>query len=89
MNNATAYRIHCADDDPLDSLLDPSRQDGWVASDESIETQPEGISCCASIAALMEYARMYSMSALPGSLLVELTGMWSADTDRELRRRST
>lgn len=79
---ATAYRIHCADE-PLESLLDPRRPDGWVASDESYETQPLGVSCCSSILDLMRYARAYNMSALPGSMLVELEGEWSHESDRD------
>lgn len=79
---ATAYRIHNADES-LETLLDPTRPDGWMASDESLKSQPHGISCCASIDDLMAYARMYSMSALPGARLVELTGEWSYDQDRD------
>lgn len=79
---AIAYRIHCADE-PLENLLSPSRPDGWVASDESLETQPLGVSCCASIKDLMRYARHYSMSDLPGSLLVELEGDLSPEQDRD------
>lgn len=69
---ATAYRIHVIGE-PLETLLDPRREDGWVASDEEYDSQPEGISCCATIGDLMRYARYYSMSAIP-SVLVELTG---------------
>jgi len=77
----TAYRIHDASE-PLETLLDSSRADGWVASDEDYESQPRGISCCRTIGDLMRYARMYSMSAIP-SLLVELTGEYSDDDDRD------
>lgn len=80
--DAIGYRIH-APGEPLETLLDPRRPDGWVASDESYEAQPLGVSCCASIADLMAYARHYSMSALPGSLLVELRGKWSPESDRD------
>lgn len=79
---ATAYRIHSALES-LESLLDPRRPDGWVAGDEDYETQPLGVSCCASIAELMAYIREYSMTAEPGSLLVELTGTWSPERDRD------
>lgn len=78
---ATAYRIHCKSES-LETLLDPTREDGWVASDEDYETQPRGISCCATIGDLMRYARLYSMSDVP-AYLVELTGEWSSDDDRD------
>ena len=69
---ARAYRIHLATES-LETLLDPSRPDGWVASDESYDSQPEGVSCCPTLAALAHYVRHYGMSDLP-SVLVELTG---------------
>src|SRR5690606_8291864 len=34
----TFYRIHRADESP-ETVLDPTRPDGWVASDEGYETQ--------------------------------------------------
>ena len=83
---ATAFRIHDADE-PLANLLDPYRPDGWVASDESRETQPEGVSCCETIEDLMRYVRAYGMSEQPGSLLVELTGDFCGrDRDQWARR---
>lgn len=70
---ATAYRIHDARE-PLETLLDPTRPDGWVASDESYEAQPLGISCCQTLGDLARYARHYSMASGYESLLVELEG---------------
>lgn len=78
---ATAYRIHSADE-PLETLLNPRRPDGWVASDEDYDSQPLGVSCCRTIGDLMRYARKYSMRDGP-SLLVELTGEWSGESDRD------
>ena len=77
-----AYRIQDAAE-PLAHLLDVHRRDGWVASDEDYETQPLGVSCCRTIGDLMRYVREYEMSALPGALLVELTGeVIGRDRDR-------
>ena len=78
---ATAYRIH-RKNEPLASVLDPRRPDGWTCDDESYATQPLGVSCCRDIGELMRYARKYSMADGP-SLLVELTGEWSGDADRD------
>lgn len=78
---AIGYRIHDINE-PLKNLLDSRRPDGWVASDESYESQPLGVSCCASIRDLMMYARHYSMSDIP-SLLVELEGDLSPEQDRD------
>lgn len=69
---ATAYRIHDASE-PLETLLDSSRPDGWVASDESYDAQPVGVSCCRTLGDLARYARAYGMSDTP-SVLLELTG---------------
>ena len=76
------YRIHSAAES-LETLLDASRKDGWVASDETAETPPHGISCCGSLDDLREYVRYYSMSVRPGDRLVELTGRKSHDEDRD------
>lgn len=76
-----AYRIHDAAE-PLETLLDPTRPDGWVASDESADTQPLGISCCTSLGDLARYAVYYSMASSRPSLLVELHGEISGD-DRD------
>jgi hypothetical protein len=76
------YRIHRASES-LDTLLDSSRKDGWCADDESAETQPVGISCCADLDALRSYVREYSMSVRPGDLLVRVVGSLSYDSDRD------
>jgi hypothetical protein len=55
----THYRIQSAAE-PVTALLDPSRTDGWVASDESAETEPDGVSCCDSIADLAAWVRYYA-----------------------------
>ena len=79
---ARAYRIQDVAE-PLVNLLDVHRPDRWVASDEEYETQPLGVSCCRTISDLMAYVREYGMSALPGALLVELTGeIIGRDRDR-------
>lgn len=67
------YRVHEADE-PLDTLLDPTRPDGWVASDESYEIQPHGISACGSIPRLAAYTVMFSMNIRPEDLIVLLKG---------------
>lgn len=69
---AIGYRLHDASE-PLETILDPDRSDRWVASDESREIQPEGISAVRTIADLMNYARQYGMAETP-SLIVELEG---------------
>lgn len=76
------YRIHSGTES-LDTLLDPRRPDGWVADDESPETQPLGISCCSSLADLAAYQREYLMNVTAGDVLVELTGTLSPDDDRD------
>ena len=77
------YRIHSASES-LDTMLDASRKDGWVADDEAPETQPVGISCCTSLEALRSYVRNYSMSVRPGDRLVRVVGSLSYDRDRDL-----
>jgi hypothetical protein len=80
------YRIHSAGES-LETLLDPRRPDGWVADDESLETQPLGISCCATLAALAAYQRGYLMNVEADDVLVELTGELSDDDDRDEHAR--
>lgn len=76
------YRIHRAGE-ALETMLDPTRKDGWVASDEAPETQPHGISCCADLDDLRSYVSMYSMNVQPGDLLVRVVGRQSWDSDRD------
>jgi len=75
-------RIHSASES-LETLLNPARRDGWVASDEKAESQPRGISCCLEEDDLRSYVRMYSMAIQPGDVLVRLVGRLSADRDRD------
>lgn len=77
----TYYRVQSSKD-PVANLLDVERADGWVADDESAETQPVGISCCDSLAHLADYIRTYSMRILSGDVVVELEGTYCAD-DRD------
>lgn len=79
---SSAYRIHSRDES-LETLLDHSRKDGWVASDESADTQPVGISCCSRLEDLERYVLMYSLNIRPGDVLVELSGDYSDDDDRD------
>lgn len=82
----TGYRIH-GFDEPLDTLLDPLRPDRWVASDESPETQPYGVSCCLSLRDLARYVRHYSLTPQPGDLLVKLEGgIGGRDRDQHAAR---
>lgn len=67
------YRIHRADED-VDTVLDTDRPDGWVASDESYETQPRGVSACSSLALLAKYVRHYGMQINEGDQLLEMSG---------------
>lgn len=76
------YRIHSGTES-LETLLNADRKDGWVASDESAETQAKGISCCESLDALASYISMYSLNIQPGDVLVELVGQHSYDSDRD------
>lgn len=82
MRRGSFFRIHSASE-PLDTLLDPSRKDGWVADDEAPETQPIGISCCVDLEKLRRYVRHYSMSVRPGDQVVRLVGTLSDDRDRD------
>lgn len=76
------YRVHPAAE-PLDTILDHARPDGWVASDEVIETQPHGVSACGSLDDLEAYCRMYSLCPQPGDRVVEIIGRSSYDRDRD------
>lgn len=76
------YRIHSSTE-PLETLLDPRRADGWVADDESADSQPLGISCCSSLTGLRDYQTTYLMAVQDDDVLVELTGELSDDDDRD------
>lgn len=82
MGMSSYYRIHSGSES-LETLLDARRPDGWVADDESLETQPLGISCCSTLAELAAYQRGYLMNVTAGDVLVELTGELSPDDDRD------
>lgn len=77
----TYYRIHSAGE-PIETVLDPSRPDGWVASDESTETQPRGVSACASIGDLIRYCRTYGLTPQLGDVVLRLEGR-ICDEDRD------
>jgi len=77
-----AYRIHPAGE-PLATMLDPHRPDGWTADDESSATQPLGVSACTSLLELARYTRYYSMAVQDGDQLVELSGRLSPEPDRD------
>lgn len=77
----TYYRIHSADEAP-ETVLDVTRPDGWVASDEAYETQPTGVSACASIGDLIRYCRMYGLAPQPGDVVLRLEGR-ECDRDRD------
>lgn len=76
------FRIHSATES-LDTLLDPKRPDGWVASDEDLESQPHGVSCCETLEDLRRYVSYYSMGVRTGDRLVRLLGAPSYDQDRD------
>lgn len=76
------YRVQCADES-LSTLLNPARPDGWVASDESLETQPRGIPACSSLHDLARYVSLYGLSIQEGDKLVVITGSLSSDDDRD------
>lgn len=78
---ATYYRIHSADEAP-ETVLDPTRPDGWVASDEDYETQPRGVSACASVGDLIRYCRTYGLAPQPGDVVLRLEGR-TCDIDRD------
>lgn len=76
------YRIHPSAEDPS-TALDPERPDGWVASDESYETQPLGTSATESLNDLASYVSLYSLNVLPGDLILKLDGHLSPEPDRD------
>lgn len=76
-----AFRVHQAAEAPA-TVLDPGRPDEWVASDESYESQPHGVSACATLDELARYARKYSMQIQPGDRVIELRGR-EGDEDRD------
>lgn len=78
---ATYYRIHSADEAP-ETVLDATRPDGWVASDEDYETQPRGVSACASLGDLIRYCQVYGLSIQPGDVVLRMTGR-TCDEDRD------
>lgn len=78
---ATYYRIHSADEAP-ETVLDPTRPDGWVASDEDYETQPHGVSACASLGDLIRYCQIYGLAIQPGDVVLRMTGR-ICDEDRD------
>ena len=75
------YRVHSADESP-ETVLDPTRPDGWVASDEGYETQPHGVSACASLGDLIRYCRTYGLAPQPGDVVLRLRGRVCGD-DRD------
>lgn len=77
----TFYRIHSASES-IDTVLDVTRPDGWVASDEGYETQPRGVSACASIGDLIRYCRTYGLTPQPGDVVLRLEGR-ECDRDRD------
>lgn len=52
-----SYRIHPANE-PIETILDPSRKDGWTAEGD---VPVEGVAVCGSIAELLDYAATYGM----------------------------
>lgn len=52
-----SYRIHPAHE-PIETILDPNREDGWTAEGD---VPLEGIAVCGSIAELLDYAARYDM----------------------------
>jgi hypothetical protein len=77
-----AYRIHRHDESPA-TVLDARRPDGWVASDEVHETQPRGVSCCATLGDLARYVEVYSMGVQAGDVVLGLRGACAGDRDRD------
>lgn len=76
------YRIHTATES-LETVLDARRPDGWVAGDESLESQPLGVSACESLQDLSWYCGEYSMAIRDDDRLVELVGTLSPERDRD------
>ena len=76
------YRVHAKGENPK-TVLDKNRKDGWVADDETPETQPLGISAADTLDDLSSYVHHYSMSIRPGDRLLGLDGKYSPDDDRD------
>lgn len=76
------YRIHPGEEDP-NTVLDPERPDGWVASDEDYETQPLGTSATENLDDLASYVSLYSLNVLPGDVILKLNGQLSPEPDRD------
>lgn len=77
----TYYRVHSADE-AVETVLNPKRPDGWTSDDESTETQPHGVSVCASLDDLRSYIRYYSMNVQSTDRVIEILGVRCAD-DRD------
>lgn len=67
-----AVRIHSVSE-PLENLLNPARPDGWVAEGDTAGQR--GVSCCADIDDLINYANAWSMNIQASDLLVEVVGL--------------
>jgi hypothetical protein len=67
------FRVHPAGESP-ETVLDVRRPDGWVASDESYATQPQGVSVCHTLDDLRWYIRAYQMAVQPGDVVLEVLG---------------
>ena len=78
------FRIHPAGEN-LSTVLDPKRPDGWVADDESYETQPYGVSAAASLSELAQYVSAYSMNISRGDQIMSVQGSLSTDRGRDER----
>lgn len=82
----TAYRVHSGTESP-ETVLDPARPDGWVASDEWLESQPHGVSCCLSLRDLLAYVAYYSLCPQPGDVVLALSGrLGGQDRDQHAAR---
>lgn len=66
------YRVHRATES-LDTILDPSRPDGWTMSDEP---PVSGLAVCSSIEGLYRYIREYGMTVEVGDVLVAVDGRY-------------
>lgn len=77
------YRIQ-SHNEPLETLFDDNRKDGWVASDELEDyekgAQPKGISATVTLSDLSRYMRKYSMNVRPQDYLVGMTSRSHGET---------
>lgn len=73
MGIASGYRIHSAKE-PLDTVMNPRRPDGWTCDDESPDSQPYGVSACSTLKQLATYISTYSLAVRPGDRLLALEG---------------